>query len=287
MLQYQALLRRILDEGTWTENRTGVRTLGVFGHMLEFDLSAGFPLVTTKKTHFPSIVTELLFFVKGYTDVRWLQERKCRIWNEWSTAEQCASRGLEEFDLGPIYGWQWRHFGAEYRGTASDRDGAASYEGQGVDQLLWAQEQLRRNPESRQIVISAWNAKDLPLMALPPCHVLVHFRARGGRLHASMFQRSCDVFLGVPFNIASYALLTHMMAHCVGLAPGTFVHFLSDAHLYENHLEQVREQLRRQPRPLPRLELDAGIREVSEFTAESIRLVGYDPHPALRGAVAV
>jgi len=284
---YLDLLRRILDEGTWYENRTGVRTLGVFGHTLTFDLARGFPLVTTKKVHFPSVVTELLFFLGGHTDVRWLQDRKCKIWNEWATADQCARRGLPEFDLGPVYGWQWRHFGATYRGMKGERDGAVDYAGEGVDQLAWAQEQLRTNPDSRQVIVSAWNPVDRPKQALPPCHVLIHFRRMGDRLHASMFQRSADCFLGVPFNIASYALMTHMMAQACGLVPGTFVHFLSDAHLYENHLDQVRTQLTRDPRPLPRLELNPDVRDVTAFVADDVRLHDYDPHPKLTGEVAV
>jgi len=284
---YLDLLRRILDEGEWSENRTGVRSIGVWGHMLRFDLRDGFPLVTTKKTHMPSIVTEMLFFVGGFTDVRWLQDRRCRIWNEWATPEQCAARGLEEFDLGPIYGWQWRHFGATYRGLKGERAGSVGYAGEGVDQLRWAQQQLRENPESRQILVSAWNPVDLPKQALPPCHVLVHFRARGGRLHSTMFQRSADCFLGVPFNIAGYSLLAHMMAQACGLEPGVFTHFLSDAHLYENHLEQVRTQLTREPRSLPRLELNPDVRDVTAFRKEDIRLVGYDPYPPLHGEVAV
>jgi len=287
MRAYLDLLQRILDEGTWSENRTGVRSLGIYGHMLRFDLADGFPLVTTKSVHFRSVVTELLFFVRGYTDARWLQDRKCRIWNEWATAEQCAARGLAEFDLGPIYGWQWRHFGATYRGMAGEREDSVDYRGEGFDQLLWAQEQLRRDPASRQIVINAWSAVDRPKQALPPCHVLIQFRVIRGRLHCAMYQRSADAFLGVPFNIASYALLTHMMAQSCDLLPGAFVHFLADAHLYENHLEQVRTQLGREPRPLPRLELDPSVRDVTAFEAEHIRVAGYDPHAALRGEVAV
>jgi thymidylate synthase len=284
---YLDLLQRILDDGTWYENRTGVRTLGVFGHSLTFDLARGFPLVTTKRVHFKSVVTELLFFLGGYTDVRWLQDRKCRIWNEWATAEQCAKRDLPEGDLGPVYGWQWRHFGATYRGAKGERDDSVAYEGEGVDQLRWVQRQILENRDSRQIVLSAWNPVDRPKQALPPCHVLVHFRRMGDTLHGSMFQRSADCFLGVPFNIASYALLIHMMASACGLKPGTFVHFLSDAHLYENHLEQVRTQLSREPRPLPTLELNPEIRDVTAFAADDVRLVGYDPHPKLTGEVAV
>ena len=284
---YHELLRRILDEGDWYENRTGVRTLGIFGHQMTFDLAAGFPLVTTKKVHFPAILTELLFFLGGHTDVRWLQDRKCRIWNEWATAEQCAKRGQPEFDLGPVYGFQWRHFGADYRGMKGERDGALGYEGEGIDQIAWAQDQLRNSPDSRQIVVSAWNPVDKPRQALPPCHVLFHLRAKGGKLHCSLFQRSADVFLGVPFNIASYALLTLMFAHTTGLEPGTFVHFLSDAHLYENHLDQVKEQLTREPRPLPRIRLDDAVTDVRDFRAEHVELVDYDPHPKLTGSVAI
>ena len=287
MQTYLDLLRRILDEGEWYENRTGVRCLGLFGHQMDFDLAAGFPLVTTKKVHFPAVVTELLFFLGGYTDVRWLQDRKCRIWNEWATAEQCAKRGQPEFDLGPIYGFQWRHFGADYRGMKGERDGQLDYAGEGVDQVLWAQQQLRANPDSRQIVVSAWNPVDRPNQALPPCHVMFHLRAVNGKLHASLLQRSADSFLGVPFNIASYALLTLMFAQTCGLEPGRFVHFLSDAHLYENHLEQVKEQLGREPRPLPTLRLNPAIDCVTKFTAADIELSGYDPHPKLTGSVAV
>ncbi|MDA0372595.1 MAG: thymidylate synthase [Planctomycetota bacterium] len=287
MHAYQDLLRRILDEGEWYENRTGVRCVGVFGHQMSFDLAKGFPLVTTKSVHFPSVVAELLFFVGGYTDVRWLQDRKCRIWNEWATAEQCAKRGQPEFDLGPIYGFQWRHFGATYRGMKGEQEGSTDYAGEGVDQLLWAQQQLRENPDSRQIIVSAWNPVDRPNQALPPCHVLMHFRAIGGRLHCSLFQRSCDSFLGVPFNIASYSLLTLMMAQTTGLEPGTFVHFLSDAHLYENHLDQVREQLAREPRALPTVRLNPDVRCVTGFRTEDVELVGYEPHPKLTGTVAV
>ncbi|MBK8975477.1 MAG: thymidylate synthase [Planctomycetes bacterium] len=287
MRTYLDLLQRILDDGDWYENRTGVRTIGVFGHQMTFDLRQGFPLVTTKKVHFPAVVAELLFFLGGYTDVRWLQDRRCRIWNEWATAEHCARRGLQEFDLGPIYGWQWRHFGARYRGMKGERDGSIDYAGEGVDQVEWAQRQLRENPDSRQILISAWNPVDKPKQALPPCHVSIHLRARAGRLHSCLFQRSADCFLGVPFNIASYALLTLMFAQCCGLEPGTFVHFLSDAHLYENHLDQVREQLRREPRPLPRVRLNPTVTDVREFRMEDVELLDYDPHPKLSGEVAV
>jgi thymidylate synthase len=284
---YHDLLRRILDQGEWYENRTGVRCIGVFGHQMSFDLAEGFPLVTTKSVHFRSVVTELLFFLGGHTDVRWLQDRRCRIWNEWATADQCARRGQPEFDLGPIYGFQWRHFGATYRGMKGEREGSVDYAGEGVDQIAWAQQQLRDAPDSRQIVVSAWNPVDRPQQALPPCHVLIHFRAINGRLHCSLFQRSCDSFLGVPFNIASYALLTLMMAQTTGLAPGSFVHFLSDAHLYENHLEQVREQLRREPRPLPTVRLNPEVRDLTAFTEADVELCGYDPHPKLSGTVAV
>jgi thymidylate synthase len=287
MRQYLDLLQTILDDGEWSENRTGVRTKSVWGYQMRFDLADGFPLVTTKKTHMPSITTELLFFLQGYTDVRWLQERKCRIWNEWSTKEHCKARGLEEFDLGPVYGWQWRHSGAEYRGMKSDRPDSISYEGEGVDQLLWAQNQIRTNPDSRQIILNAWNAKDKPQQALPPCHVLMHFRVYGDRLSGHLFQRSCDSFLGVPFNIASYALFLQMMAQTCGLKPGEFIHTLSDAHIYENHMPQVEEQLSREPRPLPGLKLNPTIREITGFDTDDIQITGYDPHPAIKGKVAV
>ena len=287
MRQYLKLLQTILDDGEWTENRTGVRSKSIWGYQMQFDLADGFPLVTTKKTHMRSIITELLFFIHGYTDVRWLQERKCRIWNEWATEEHCRSRGLQEFDLGPIYGWQWRHFGAEYRGMKSDRPDSVNYDEEGVDQLLWVQDQIRTDPDSRQIILNAWNAVDKPQQALPPCHVLVHFRVYGDRLSTHMFQRSCDAFLGVPFNIASYALLAQMMAQAGGLKPGTYTHTFSDVHIYENHMEQVREQLGREPRALPRLELNPEIRDITGFDEHDIHITGYDPHPAIKGKVAV
>lgn len=288
MFDYLNLLKEIFYNGVETENRTGIKTHMLWGEKLQFDLSTGlFPLVTTKKIHFKSVVTELLFFIKGYTDVRWLQERKCRIWNEWATKEQCAKRGMEEFDLGPVYGWQWRHFGATYRGMKNDHEDSISYFGEGFDQLLWAQNELRTNPNNRQIIISAWDALQRPLQALPPCHCMIHFRAIDGHLNSLLVQRSCDMFLGVPFNIASYALFTLMMAQTTGLKPGKFVHILNDAHIYYNHFKQCDIQLSRYPRDLPKVKLNPLIRCITDFQSADIRLENYNPYPSIKAEVAV
>ena len=287
MKQYLELLKKILDEGTWTDNRTGVRCKGLWGETMRFDLSAGFPLVTTKKIPIKSMVTELLFFIKGYTDVRWLQERGCRIWNEWATKEQCEKRGLQEFDLGPVYGWQWRHFGAKYTGMKGDKPECVNYDGQGVDQLMWVQDQLRNNPNNRQVILSAWNPVDFPKQALPPCHVLCHFRVINGKLNTLLLQRSCDSFLGVPWNISGYALLTHLMAQTCNLQVGTFVHVLDDVHIYENHVEQVKEQLSREPRQLPNLKLNTEVKNIQDFTESDIEVIGYHPYATIKAQVAV
>lgn len=286
MKNYLEMLQKIIDEGILTPNRTGVSAKGIWGHMLRFNLAESFPLLTTKKIHFPSVVAELVFFLRGYTDVRELQKRGCRIWNEWATKEHCAKRGVEEFDLGPVYGWQWRHFGAQYVGMKNE--GTKSiYAGQGFDQLLWAQNELRNNPGNRQIIMSAWNPNNMAKQALPACHVMVHFRAVEGRLNTLMLQRSCDSFLGVPFNIASYALLTEMMAQTTGLKPGEFVHILNDVHIYENHFSQVRTQLAREPLRPPDIILDGAIKSIEDFDVDSVRLTDYEHHPAISATVAV
>ena len=264
MEQYLDLLRRTLDEGARKEDRTGTGTLSVFGHQMRFDLRDGFPLVTTKKVHVPSVVGELLWFVRGDTNVAWLHEHGVSIWDEWAD---------ETGDLGPIYGYQWRSWPAP--------------DGRHIDQLAAVIDGIRADPDSRRHVVSAWNVADLPRMALAPCHALFQFYVADGRLSCQLYQRSGDLFLGVPFNIASYALLTHMVAQVSGLEVGDFVHTLGDAHLYLNHLDQAREQLTREPRALPELRLDPACRAIDEFTPESVQVVGYDPHPAIRAPIAV
>jgi thymidylate synthase len=262
---YLALLRDILDNGVDRGDRTGVGTRGVFGRQMRFDLSAGFPLLTTKRVHFKSIVIELLWFLRGDTNVRWLQERGVTIWDEWADPETG--------ELGPVYGKQWRSWAAP--------------NGASIDQIAKLIEGLKANPHSRRHIVSAWNPAEVDAMALPPCHCLFQFYVADGRLSCQLYQRSADVFLGVPFNIASYALLTHMIAQSVGLEPGEFVHTLGDAHLYLNHLDQARTQLQRAPKPSPRLVLDRAMVELYAFTPEAIRLDDYDPHPAIKAPIAV
>ena len=269
MRAYLDLVRRVLDDGVEKGDRTGTGTLSVFGHQMRFDLNEGFPLVTTKKVHTRSVFAELLWFLRGDTNVRWLQERGVTIWDEWAD---------ENGDLGPVYGSQWRSW--------------PTPDGRHVDQLAEVIEQLVSNPDSRRHVVSAWNVADVPDMALAPCHTMFQFYVApvdGGldRLSCQLYQRSADVFLGVPFNIASYALLTHMVAQVAGLGVGDFVHTLGDAHLYLNHLDQARLQLERMPRPLPTLQLDPTITSIDEFDLEHIEVVGYDPHPAISAPIAV
>lgn len=264
MRQYHELLERILNEGCPKGDRTGTGTLSVFGHQMRFDLSEGFPLVTTKRLHLKSIVHELLWFLAGDTNIGYLKANGVSIWDEWAD---------ENGDLGPVYGRQWRSW--------PKADGGA------VDQIAWVVEEIRRNPDSRRLVVSAWNPAEIDQMALAPCHCLFQFYVAEGRLSCQLYQRSADVFLGVPFNIASYALLTHMMAQATGLEPGEFVHTLGDAHLYSNHLEQARLQLTRAPRPLPRLRLDPDVRDLFAFRFDDVVIEDYDPHPAIRAPVAV
>jgi thymidylate synthase len=269
--QYLDLLQRILDEGVEKGDRTGTGTRSVFGHQMRFDLAAGFPLVTTKKIHTRSVFGELLWFLRGDTNVKWLQDRGISIWDEWAD---------ENGDLGPVYGYQWRSWPAP--------------DGRHIDQVKQVVADIKGNPDSRRLIVSAWNVADIPDMALAPCHALFQFyvappRAEGsrGRLSCQLYQRSADVFLGVPFNIASYALLTHMVAQVVGLEVGDFVHTLGDAHLYSNHLDQARLQLTRDPRPLPELWLDTSVTEIDAFDLEHIDVKGYDPHPAIKAPIAV
>jgi len=264
MRQYLDLMRRILEEGATKRDRTGTGTRSIFGHQMRFDLADGFPLVTTKKMHLKSIVYELLWFLRGETNVRYLQEHGVTIWNEWADAVG---------ELGPVYGSQWR----SWRG----RDGET------IDQISDVIEQIRTNPDSRRLIVSAWNVADVPEMALPPCHLLFQFYVANERLSCQMYQRSADVFLGVPFNIASYALLTMMVAQVTGLAPGEFVHTLGDAHLYENHLEQARLQLSREPRPLPTMKLEKSVHSIFDFEYEHFRLENYQSHPHIPAPIAV
>ncbi len=264
MRAYLDLLRHVLEHGTEKADRTGTGTRSVFGWQMRFDLAQGFPLVTTKKLHLKSIVHELIWFLRGETNIAYLQEHGVRIWDEWADANG---------DLGPVYGQQWRAW--------PTADGGV------VDQIAGVIEEIRRNPDSRRLIVSAWNVGELPKMALQPCHSLFQFYVAKGRLSCQLYQRSGDIFLGVPFNIASYALLTHMVAQVCGLGVGDFVHTLGDAHLYNNHVEQARLQLAREPRPLPRLRLNPEVRSIFDFRYEDIAIEGYQPHPAIRAEVAV
>jgi thymidylate synthase len=264
MRQYHDLMERILADGVEKHDRTGTGTISVFGHQMRFDLADGFPLVTTKKLHLKSIVYELLWFLRGDTNVKYLQEHGVSIWNEWADADG---------NLGPVYGQQWRSW--------PTRDGGT------IDQIGAVVEAVRRNPDSRRLIVSAWNPADVERMALPPCHCLFQFYVAKGRLSCQLYQRSADVFLGVPFNIASYALLTLMVAQATDLAPGEFVHTLGDAHLYLNHIEQARLQLSRPPRALPAMRLDPAVKDLFSFRYEDFALEGYDPHPHIKAKVAV
>ena len=264
MKQYLDLLGHVLEHGTEKPDRTGTGTRSVFGWQMRFDLAAGFPLVTTKKLHLRSIIHELLWFLQGATNTAYLKDNKVSIWDEWAD---------EDGELGPVYGKQWRSW-----------EGA---DGQAIDQVRWVVDEIRRNPDSRRLIVSAWNVADLPKMALMPCHTLFQFYVANGKLSCQLYQRSGDIFLGVPFNIASYALLTHMVAQVCGLGVGDFVHTLGDAHLYSNHFQQAREQLARTPRALPALKLNPGVKDIFGFRFEDVAIEGYDPLPAIKAAVAV
>ncbi|WP_088654292.1 thymidylate synthase [Geofilum rhodophaeum] len=264
MQQYLSLIQRVLDEGVYKADRTGTGTYSVFGHQMRFNLAEGFPLVTTKKLHLKSIIHELLWFLQGSTNATYLQENGVRIWNEWAK---------EDGELGPIYGYQWRSW--------------PDYKGGHIDQIAQVVDAIRKNPDSRRHLVSAWNVGQIDDMQLPPCHILFQFYVAEGRLSCQLYQRSADIFLGVPFNIASYALLLLMVAQVTGLQPGDFVHTLGDAHIYTNHLEQVKLQLSRSPRPLPNMTLNPEVKSINDFSFEDFQLSGYDPHPHIKGSVAV
>lgn len=264
MQAYLDLLQQVLDRGTKKSDRTGTGTLSLFGYQMRFDLEAGFPLTTTKKLHLRSIIHELLWFLSGSTNIRYLNEHGVKIWDEWAD---------DQGELGPVYGYQWRSW--------------PTPDGKTVDQISEVIQQIRTNPDSRRLIVSAWNVADIDRMKLPPCHTLFQFYVADGRLSCQLYQRSADIFLGVPFNIASYALLTAMVAQVTGLRPGEFVHTLGDAHLYLNHVEQARLQLTREPRPLPRMMINPSIRSIFEFRFEDFEVTEYDPHPSIKAPIAV
>ena len=264
MKQYLDLLDRVLKEGVQKEDRTGTGTISVFGHQMRFDLSDGFPCLTTKKLHLKSIIYELLWFLKGDTNVKYLQDNGVRIWNEWAD---------ENGDLGHVYGYQWRSW--------------PDYQGGHIDQITEVINTIKNNPDSRRMLVSAWNVADLNTMNLPPCHIFFQFYVANGKLSLQLYQRSADIFLGVPFNIASYALLLQMVAQVTGLQPGEFIHTFGDAHIYQNHLEQVKLQLSREPRKLPQMKINPEVKDIFDFKFEDFELVNYDPHPHIAGKVAV
>jgi len=264
MKQYLDLLQHVLKNGVQKQDRTGTGTISVFGYQMRFDLRDNFPLMTTKKLHLRSILHELLWFLQGSTNIKYLTDNKVTIWDEWAR---------ENGDLGPVYGYQWRSW--------------PKYDGSHVDQIRQVAESIRNNPDSRRHIVSAWNVGDLEDMALPPCHLLFQFYVANGELSCQMYQRSCDIFIGVPFNIASYALLTMMMAQSAGLKPGEFIHTLGDAHIYLNHIEQVKLQLTRQPLPLPQMKINPEIKDIDGFRFEDFELINYQSHPHIKGDIAV
>lgn len=280
MKQYLELLAHILEHGQDKSDRTGTGTRSIFGHQMRFDLADGFPLLTTKKVHFRSIVIELLWFLKGDTHVKYLQDNNVTIWDEWATAEQTARFGRQEGDLGAVYGHQWRNFGA-----TKNADG--SYQSDGFDQIAWLINEIKTNPNSRRLIVSGWNPNEAGEVALPPCHTLFQFFVVNGKLSCQLYQRSADVFLGVPFNIASYALLTHMVAQASSLAVGEFIWTGGDTHLYHNHIDQAKLQLTREPLPLCQLHLNPNVKDIFEFSFDDIKLINYQSHDKIAAPVAV
>jgi thymidylate synthase len=274
---YLDLLQNILDHGQVREDRTGTGTIGIFGHQMRFSLRDQFPLLSTKKVHLKSIIYELLWFLRGDTDVSYLQENGVSIWNDWATAEQCAKFGREAGDLGPVYGHQWRNFGGDQSENGK----------KGVDQISQVVDQIKNNPNSRRLIVSGWNPQEANQVALPPCHTLFQFYVQNGELSCQLYQRSADVFLGVPFNIASYSILTLMIAQVCDLKPGEFIHTFGDAHLYQNHLEQAKLQLSREIRPPPIMLLNPAVKDIFGFQHEDFTLENYDPHPHIKAAVSV
>ena len=264
MKQYLELVKHVLDNGVFKGDRTGTGTKSVFGYQMRFNMADGFPLLTTKKVHLKSIIHELLWFLQGSTNVHYLQENGVRIWNEWAA---------DDGELGPIYGYQWRSW--------------PDYDGGHIDQIADVVEQIKHNPDSRRLIVSAWNVAQVPQMALPPCHTLFQFYVADGKLSLQLYQRSGDIFLGVPFNIASYALLLLMVAQVTGLEPGEYIHTLGDAHIYSNHFDQVNEQLQRTPRRLPRMVLNPDVKSIFDFRYDDFKLEDYDPYPPIKGVVAV
>jgi thymidylate synthase len=264
MKQYHELMQRVLSEGVKKEDRTGTGTISVFGHQMRFNLAEGFPLITTKKCHMKSIIHELLWFLKGESNIKYLQDNGVSIWNEWADAEG---------NLGPVYGVQWRSW--------------KTHDGRAIDQIKNLIEMIKKNPDSRRLIVSAWNVSDVDKMALPPCHTMFQFYVANGKLSCQLYQRSADIFLGVPFNIASYALLTMMVAQVCNLEVGDFVHTFGDAHLYLNHLEQTQEQLKREPFPLPQMKINPDVKDIFGFKYEDFELVNYQAHPHIKAAVAV
>lgn len=277
---YLDLLRYVLEHGSVKGDRTGTGTLSHFGAQLRFDLADGFPLLTTKKVHLKSIIYELFWFLKGDTHVQYLQDHGVRIWNEWATAEQTARFGRPEGELGPIYGHQWRNYGASKKSDGS-------YHQDGIDQISEVIEQIKTNPNSRRLIVSGWNPHEANQVALPPCHTLFQFFVADGKLSCQLYQRSADLFLGVPFNIASYSLLTHMIAQVCELKVGEFIWTGGDCHIYQNHVEQVKTQLAREPYPLPTLTLNPNIKDIFDFTFGDISVDNYQSHPAIKAPVAV
>ncbi len=264
MKQYLELLDHVLKHGVEKHDRTGTGTISVFGYQMRFDLEEGFPVLTTKKLHLKSIIHELLWFISGDTNIKYLQDNGVRIWNEWADADG---------NLGPVYGYQWRSWPAA--------------DGRKIDQLTEVINNIKQSPDSRRLIVSAWNVGEIHKMALPPCHVLFQFYVAGGRLSCQLYQRSCDIFLGVPFNIASYSMLTMMIARVTGLVPGEFIHTLGDAHIYLNHIDQVRLQLTREPYPLPRMEINPSVKDITGFRFEDFKLTDYVAHPAIKGEISV